>query len=191
MNNFKQDESKVIKMTNLTKRIKSIKPRRLVAGALMLSSLLGIISTPALAAPSEGGDVDVPYDVDVYSLYEPPCLYAEFVPTWDPSDVVYDDAGGGYWSVEIVLPTDEVSVSMTVELNFTYGQDENCNAVSPSGMVTADVQETAGDTLGTAQSVSVQCDTGCYADEITDITALFTFAGEGIYQGNITLSWVP
>jgi hypothetical protein len=118
------------------------------------------------------------------------------VPTWDPSDVVYDDAGGGYWSVAIELPSDTVSVSMTVDLGFNDGQDENCTAVSPSGMVTADVQETAGDTLGgdtlgTAQSESVQCDSGCYAAEITDITAEFTFAGEGIYQGFITLSWVP
>ena len=175
-------------MTTTTKSVKSMKPRRLVAGALMLTSLLGIVSTPALAEPSPPGEGDsVPYDVEVYSLYEEPCLYAQYEPTWDPSDVIYDDSGGGYWSVEIALPSDEVSVSMKVDLGFNDGQDENCSAVSPSGMVTADVQEI----VGTAKSESVQCDTGCYADTITDITALFTFEGEGTYQGNITLSWVP
>jgi hypothetical protein len=190
MSNFKQDESKVIKMTNLTKRIKSIKPRRLVAGALMLTSLLGIVSTPALAAPSTGGEDSVPYDVELYSLYEEPepdCLYTQYEPYWGPGDVLYDETGTGYWSVEIALPTDEVSVSMKVDLGFNDGQDENCSAVSPSGMVTADVVER----VGTAKSESVECDTFCYANAITDITALFTFEGEGIYQGNITLSWVP
>lgn len=174
-------------MTNLTKSIKSIKPRRLVAGALMLSSLLGIISTPALAAPCEGGEDCVPYDVELFSLYEEPCLYDQYEPYWGPGDVLYDDSGSGYWSVEIELPTDEVSVSMKVDLGFNDGQDENCFPVSPSGTVTADVVEI----VGTAKYESVQCDTFCYANEITEITALFTFEGEGIYQGNITLSWVP
>ena len=175
-------------MNNLTKSVKSIKPRRLVAGALMLTSLLGIISTPAMAAPSPGGDVDVPYDVEVTNTDPGPmCAGMEYDATWSPGSVMYDLMyGGAPWTED--LYTDDGQVSMYVDLGFMSGMDEDCFDVSPSGTVTADIEQ-LGST--TADSASVECDAGCDVTTITSITALFTFTEEGTYEGNITLSWVP
>ena len=174
-------------MNNLSKSVKSIKPRRLVAGALMLTSLLGIISTPAMAAPSPGGDVDVEYDVNVTNTDPGPmCAGMEYDATWSPASVMYDlTYGGEPWTVD--LYTEDGMVSMYVDLDFWPGKDEDCNDVSPAGMVTAGIEQL----VSTATSASVECDMGCYANTITGITALFTFTEEGTYQGNITLSWVP
>jgi hypothetical protein len=168
-------------MNNLTKSFKSIKPRRLVAGALMLTSLLGIISTPAMAA-----DVDVQYDVEVTNTDPgPDGAGMEYDASWMPGSVIYDMFGGAPYTEDLYY--DDGQVSMYVDLGFMPGMDQDCFNTYPSGTVTAGIEQL----VSTAASASVECSTGCAASSIIGITALFTFTEIGTYKGNITLSWVP
>ena len=169
-------------MNNLTKSVKSIKPRRLVAGALMLSSLLGIISTPAMAA-----DVDVPYDVEVTNNAPgPDCEGMEYNATWSPAAVLYDNMYGDPFTEDLYY--DDGQVSMYVDLGFIYGMDQDCFDVYPAGTVTAAIEQ-EGST--SAESATVDCPEGCDASVTTGVYAYFTFSEIGRYQGNIALSWVP
>lgn len=169
-------------MANRKKNVQFHRPRRVVALALILGSVLGVISTPALAE-----EVEVPYAVNVFESELPPCEGMETDPSWAPSDVVYDSPDHTSGSVDLAYTN---NVLMTVDFNVEDGMDGNCDPVVPEGFITADIQQTGSITADDAVLVGCVDANPCDAQLATDITARLQFSGPGDYSGNFVLTWV-
>lgn len=171
-----------IRMTNSTNSVKSTRPRRFVAGALILSSVLGVMSTPALAE-----EVEVPYEVTVIESELPPCDGEDYVPYWSPGVVVYDEGASDIGYVDLAYIN---YLLMTVDFNVSFGMDGNCDSVVPEGYITAAIAETGPNTADDAVIVGCTDVNPCDAQLATDVTARLQFSGPGDYAGNFVLTWV-
>ena len=171
-------------MAHPMKNVKFHRPGRAVAVAIIFSSVLGVISTPALA----DSEVTVPYEVTVFESVLPPCEGMETDPSWAPGDVVYDAAGSSPGTVDLLVTN---YVVMTVDLNIEFGLDGNCDEVVPEGYISYSVTETGSNTSdGGPQGVTCTVDLPCDAWSATDASALLQFSGPGDYAGNFVLTWV-
>lgn len=171
-------------MTNSKKNLKFHRQGRVTAVALVLGSVLGVISTPALA----DSEVTVPYEVTVFESELPPCDGMETGPSWAPSDVVYEAAGSDPGTVDLLYTN---YVVMTVGLNITDGLDGNCDSVTPEGYISYSVTETGANTSdGGPQGVTCTVDSPCDAWSATSVSALLQVSGPGLYSGDFLLTWV-
>lgn len=171
-------------MANPRKNLNFHRQGRVVAVALIFSSVLGVISTPALA----DSEVTVPYEVTVFASELPPCDGMEFDPYWSPGEVVYDAGASDIGYVDLTYIN---YVVMSVDFNVTFGMDGNCDSVVPEGYISYSVTETGSNTSdGGPQGVTCTVDSPCDAWSATDASALLQFSGPGDYAGNFVLTWV-
>ena len=168
------------------KYLKPVKAGRLIAICLSLFSLMGIISTPAVAAEEER-------QISVYvyqSSYVSPCAGMEYPADWGPDSVLMYD-GVGTTAIDLYLDTSNV-VEVGLNLNWQDGQDADCNFVLPSGDVYTEVTM-ANPLVAVTETCALEAvcaaatnDTVYASLDFFDVTADNVEA-----TGSFVVTWVP
>jgi hypothetical protein len=163
-----------------------VRAGRLIAICLSLFSLMGIISTPAVAA-----EEDRPISVYVFqSSYDPPCEGMEYPADWGPDDLLMYD-GIMYSSVDLYLDMAN-QVQVGLNLNWQPGQDAECTSVSPSGDVYTEVTMTNPLVAVTETcALDAMCDAAT-TDAVSASLDFFDVTEDAVEAtGSFVVTWVP
>jgi hypothetical protein len=163
-----------------------VKAGRLIAICLSLFSLLGIISTPAVAA-----EEDRPISVYVYqSSYVSPCEGMEYPADWGPDSVLMYD-GAGTTSIDLYLDTSNV-VQVGLNLNWQDGQDADCNFVLPSGDVYTEVTM-ANPVVAVTETCALEAMCAAATNDTVYASLDFFDVTEDAVEatGSFVVTWVP
>jgi hypothetical protein len=165
-----------------------VKAGRLIAICLSLFSLVGIISTPAVAAEEER-------QISVYvyqSSNDSQCSGSEYPADWGPDSVLMYD-GVGTTSIELYLDTSSL-VQVGLNLNWLDGQDADCNFVEPSGDVYTEVTM-ANPLVAVTETCALDADPMCAAATTETVYASLDFfdVTEDAVEatGSFVVTWVP
>jgi hypothetical protein len=179
---------------------------RVLGVVMTIGSLLGVIASPAMAAPGgdEGPGADTwLLEVDVSNeSYCDPEVNAAYGATWSPVQTVAYDQGDN--TVDYLVDTD-YTVGFTVDLGFDAGSSDGCSLVAdidPAGDVYASFLPDATDAPTEPDLVmsSLDCDNptvGCPAEDVFNtqsslISGVLDVAADdkpGIRSGTLTVEW--